>query len=335
MRAMRATCASRAGARGKRDSVSRVRSYDRAAVSTCPSSSSSASQRNRRSGVACAAARRTRTGVAEAMASPTIAEPEAPSPSPSDREERRRRRMEANTNLAVENDTFESNNFHRAVCLASFGLAGLSAGEALSTVSSASDASALALSAAAAYVLSDLGSGIFHWSVDNYGSGKTPVLGNVIAGFQGHHAEPWTITMREFSNNTYRTCIPTLPFLVLCATDVSHPEWQMFWSTFSALICLAQQFHSWSHMRKQELHPMVVAMQDAGLLIGRSAHGRHHRAPYENNYCIVSGVCNDALDGSGVLQWAEQVIFDATQIKPRCWIEEEEEALVVVQEQRD
>ena len=136
------------------------------------------------------------------------------------------------------------------------------------------------------------------------------------------------------SNNTYRTCIPTLPFLVLCATDVSHPEWQMFWSTFSVLICLAQQFHSWSHKRKQELHPVVVALQDAGLLIGRSAHGRHHRAPYENNYCIVSGVCNDALDGSGVLQWAEQVIFDATQIKPRCWIEEEE-ALVVVQEQRD
>lgn len=239
------------------------------------------------------------------------------------RADRRRQRMEENTNFAIENDSFKSTNSQRAICAASFGLTALCAAEALSTVDSVGHASGLALSALAAYVLSDLGSGIFHWSVDNYGSGKTPVLGNVIAAFQGHHSEPWTITMREFSNNTYRTCIPTLPFLVLCALDVDHPQWQMFWSLFSSFICLAQQFHSWSHMQKQELPFPVHQLQEAGILISRRAHKAHHREPFENNYCIVSGACNEALDNSGVLQWMENRIYEYSGIKPRCWVEEE------------
>lgn len=54
------------------------------------------------------------------------------------------------------------------------------------------------------WILADLGSGILHWSVDNYGNGKTPVMGGIIAAFQGHHAAPWTITERGFCNNVYK-----------------------------------------------------------------------------------------------------------------------------------
>ena len=42
------------------------------------------------------------------------------------------------------------------------------------------------------YVLADLGSGVFHWIVDNYGDASTPALGTIIDAFQGHHARPWT-----------------------------------------------------------------------------------------------------------------------------------------------
>ena len=41
-----------------------------------------------------------------------------------------------------------------------------------------------------AYWLSDLGTGVFHWSVDNYGSKATPVMGGIIDAFQGHHKYP-------------------------------------------------------------------------------------------------------------------------------------------------
>jgi hypothetical protein len=43
---------------------------------------------------------------------------------------------------------------------------------------------------------------------------------------------------------------------------------------------------------------LPLAPQEAGLLIGRKAHGAHHRAPFEGNYCIVSGWWNELLDGS-------------------------------------
>ena len=39
------------------------------------------------------------------------------------------------------------------------------------------------------YLIADLVSGVFHWSVDNYGDGRTPVFGAVIEAFQGHHGE--------------------------------------------------------------------------------------------------------------------------------------------------
>ena len=32
------------------------------------------------------------------------------------------------------------------------------------------------------------------------------VFGSVIEAFQGHHRQPWTITLRDFANNAHKTC---------------------------------------------------------------------------------------------------------------------------------
>ena len=61
---------------------------------------------------------------------------------------------------------------------------------------------------ATSWVAADFGSAVLHWSVDNYGNGRTPIMGNIIAAFQGHHAAPWTITERGFCNNVYKLCVP-------------------------------------------------------------------------------------------------------------------------------
>ena len=52
----------------------------------------------------------------------------------------------------------------------------------------------------------DIGSGVYHWAMDNYGSPKTPIFGSQIAGFQGHHTFPWTITHRDTANNIAPVC---------------------------------------------------------------------------------------------------------------------------------
>ncbi|URE42676.1 Kua-ubiquitin conjugating enzyme hybrid localization domain [Musa troglodytarum] len=59
------------------------------------------------------------------------------------------------------------------------------------------------LAAYVGYILADLGTGIYHWAIDNYGGPSTPVFGSQIEAFQGHHRWPWTITRRQFANNLH------------------------------------------------------------------------------------------------------------------------------------
>lgn len=59
----------------------------------------------------------------------------------------------------------------------------------MSTISSPWEAFWTAAGALAGFVIADLVSGVFHWSVDNYGDSNTPVFGTVIEAFQGHHGK--------------------------------------------------------------------------------------------------------------------------------------------------
>ena len=100
-----------------------------------------------------------------------------------------------------------------------------------------------------------------------------------------------------------------------------------------SLGCMSQQFHAWSHMKKSQLPAAVVALQDAGVLVSRKAHGAHHRAPFEGNYAIVSGLWNPLLDlgacgedgearsGTGFFRTLEKAAFAVTGVEPRCWSE--------------
>jgi palmitoyl-[glycerolipid] 3-(E)-desaturase len=176
-----------------------------------------------------------------------------------------------------------------------------------------------------AYSLSDLGTGIYHWGVDNYGEGSTPIVGSQIAAFQGHHRRPWTITEREFCNNVHKVFKPAAaPAALLFASSFAAPAaWSVWSAIFLYLACMSQQFHAWSHMKRSQLHPLVVAAQESGILISRKAHGAHHKAPFEGNYCIVSGNWNPILDGDGgegsFFRKLERVVYDIWGVEPRCW----------------
>lgn len=298
-----------------------------------------------------------------------------------------------------ESENLKSTWEHRAWTWGCLGLLAASLGSAASGVHDASDVACAASALAAAYVLSDLGTGIYHWSVDNYGDGNTPVFGRQIAAFQGHHQRPWTITQREFCNNVHQvrrgagagaggarcshacgcmwmhglrlaalvavvrtwhpqmhmqTCPParsqpacvqcarrrcgwpslffllpdraqvfkpaTTPAALILAGSTVAPLWlAVFCPSFLGLVCMSQQFHAWSHMKRSELPGAVVALQDAGLLIGRKAHGAHHRPNFEGNYCIVSGLWNNVLDESGFFRKLEELVLQLTGVEPRCW----------------
>lgn len=183
----------------------------------------------------------------------------------------------------------------------------------------------LLFATASAYVLSDLGTAVYHWFVDNYGDAQTPIFGRQIAAFQGHHQRPWTITQRQFANNLHQVFKPAfypaalIALLALLRAEPGGNAGEAFCSSFLLLVCFSQQTHAWSHMKRSELHPAVLFLQEKGVLIGRKAHGAHHKPNFEGNYAIVSGIWNKPLDESGFFRKLEQVVKAVTGVEPRCW----------------
>lgn len=164
----------------------------------------------------------------------------------------------------------------------------------------------------------DFGTGVYHFSVDNYGSAQTPIVGNQIEAFQGHHEEPWTITHRDFCNNSFPTCIATMPFLVAFEIYCKAP-YVLLWAVVAcAGIAFCQELHKWSHTLRSQCNPVVNWLQDYGVLVSRKAHLRHHRPPFETNYCIVTGHMNPILDRSNFFGKLGGVIARLTGVRPRC-----------------
>jgi palmitoyl-[glycerolipid] 3-(E)-desaturase len=169
------------------------------------------------------------------------------------------------------------------------------------------------------WISADLGSGILHWSVDNYGNGRTPIMGNIIAAFQGHHTAPWTITQRSFYNNVYKLCIPFGILPVTIMAYLTGPILTYFFTTFCILEILSQEFHKWSHQMKSETPWIGNLLQKYHLSIGRVPHTKHHTIPFETNYCIISGICNPILDQYGFFRRLEHYIYQYNGIESNAW----------------
>jgi len=172
------------------------------------------------------------------------------------------------------------------------------------------------------WAVADLGSGILHWSVDNYGNGRTPIMGGIISAFQGHHSAPWTITEREFCNNVHKLCIPFgIPTVAAISflAGPSHPMVSLFFAVFCTMEIMSQEFHKWAHMTPKQLNPVIMSLQKLNLTIGRISHAQHHIAPYDGNYCIVSGVWNKVLDESGFFRKLERIVYKMNGIESNSW----------------
>ena len=180
------------------------------------------------------------------------------------------------------------------------------------------------------FVLADLGTGIFHWSVDNYGGPETPIFGKVIAAFQGHHRQPWSITIRGAANNLYPLAKPSIVFLLGCIALPFGPLTKAFLSSFICFVVLSQHFHRLAHMRPGRVSPLVRTLQKSGLLVSVAEHNAHHRVPFNSNYCIVNGMWNKPLDEVNFFPRLEQVVLSLTGVEPRCWHEPDYEEIEAI-----
>jgi hypothetical protein len=227
--------------------------------------------------------------------------------------------------LVIEDDSLETKPHQVLLVLATLAVHTIVFAESISNIYLDCNSDPLVAAATVAslmyssWFLADLGSGVFHWSVDNYGNGNTPLLGSIIAAFQGHHTAPWTITHRSFCNNTYKLCIPFGIPTILAIYTLTGSMTTLFFACFCVLEICSQELHKWSHMTKNEVPQWVNVLQELGVTVNRKQHALHHMAPYEGNYCIVSGVCNEVLDNIGFFRRLERLVFDLFGVESNAW----------------
>lgn len=135
--------------------------------------------------------------------------------------------------IVVEGDSLETTPKQVAIVYGTFAAQALFAANAIHELYTQTNGNAAvtALTSlaviASSWIMADFGSGVLHWSVDNYGNGRTPIMGNIIAAFQGHHSAPWTITYRGFCNNVWKLCIPFGIPTVAAINYLAGPEHAM------------------------------------------------------------------------------------------------------------
>ena len=148
-----------------------------------------------------------------------------------------------------------------------------------------------------AWLAVDLLSGLAHWTLDSFGSDRTPVIGaSLIRPFRVHHAVPEEMTRHDFVETHGASCLASLPFLAAaCVLPVLEPGEVVVQSLLllSALVALAtNQCHKWAHMEEVATPALVRWAQHRGLVLPREHHRLHHTAPFDTHFCMTTGWCN-------------------------------------------
>lgn len=171
--------------------------------------------------------------------------------------------------------------------------------------------------AVAGWAAADLGSGVFHWAVDNYPTRKTPVIGNLAEEFQVHHHEPTSILARSTASNFAQ--VGMFAALPLLATAIVNPTAAVTAGLTSMMVgtSLSQASHRWTHDRNAPGYTKVF--QKLKLSQSRGDHAKHHAMPWDDHYCVVNGMWNPLLSRTLFWRKLEKGVHAVTGREPKSW----------------
>ena len=149
--------------------------------------------------------------------------------------------------------------------------------------------------------MSDLLSGLVHWTFDTCGSVHTPFIGPAfIRPFREHHADPLSITRHDFIETNGSNCLACSPLL---RRRAAMPLETALWigaqavMVFTALGVLAtNQCHKWAHMDPAARPRRCAGRSAPGLVLSPEHHKLHHTAPFDSHFCTSNGWLNAPLN---------------------------------------
>ena len=187
------------------------------------------------------------------------------------------------------------------------------------------------------FVGADFFSGFVHWACDSWGSPETPFIGKIfIRTFREHHVDQKSITRHDFIETNGDNCLVASPALGLALLLPLAPGalgalfGGIFVLSLTFFVFMTSQIHKWAHMDTPP--PAVARLQRMHLILGPVHHSKHHSAPFDRNYCITAGWCNQPLQKVKFFAGLERLITMVTGALPRQDDIGKEAALVVAEE---
>lgn len=147
------------------------------------------------------------------------------------------------------------------------------------------------------FLLADLMSGLVHFACDKLGSPETPVIGQkFIKPFRDHHDDPKAMTIGDFvavNSDNLLLCLIVLVPAVVWLDVVRHVQAGAFLVSFVTFVAITNQVHKWAHM--EHVPRLVSALQRAHIILPVDHHQVHHTDPYDDQFCITSGLLNPVM----------------------------------------
>lgn len=157
------------------------------------------------------------------------------------------------------------------------------------------------LVAPVAWIASDLVCGFVHFSLDTFGSVKTPVIGSsLIRPFREHHTDPEGMTRHDFVETHGSSCFGALPLLA-GADFVPLDDWKDILVQASLLftglgLLATNQCHKWAHMHESATPRFARWLQRHWIILPREHHRLHHTPPFDTHFCVSNGWMNSAFN---------------------------------------
>ncbi len=167
----------------------------------------------------------------------------------------------------------------------------------------------------ATVLLADFVSGLLHWLEDAYGREEWPITGRLVTKPNIlHHKDPRYFTHHSWLQSSWDLmCLGIIVLAVACLCGVL--TWQVW--LFVVLGSNANQIHKWAHRTPAENGPFINFLQRIRLLQTPRHHAQHHTNPKESHYCVLTNFLNPLLDGIGLWQHLEGLIWKLFRVRRR------------------
>jgi hypothetical protein len=183
---------------------------------------------------------------------------------------------------------------------------------------------ALPLALGLGLLLADFVSGLMHWALDTWFDAETPALGRMVKTVREHHVFPDDVFAYKLYHHvgilSASAFAATAPFLVPVLVWVDSPRIPHLLLVATLLvmslgIVLMFEVHKIGHRRHR---PRLLRWFGlCHFVLTPEHHLRHHRMPYNYNYCLVTGWADLVMNHVDGWRHLERLVTRCTGAVPR------------------